>query len=107
LYKMGLAAKIAVANMAMMCCALAVFRYSMDQPPPEKFSLPAGTAIGILAFPVGWLATLSAAMDDPGVGLAFGAVIFLPLNAYVWGYSLAPLVRWCRRHVGRRTVNET
>jgi len=96
LYKMTLEGKIAVANMLLFHAVVFVFRVL---PCPTVYSggpLPSATAtlaIAATTFPVGWLSVLFA---DEFYGQPLLAVVFVPLNAYFWGYVLAKLVRAVR-----------
>jgi hypothetical protein len=51
----------------------------------------------VLAFPVGWLSM----MDYH----ALASVIFLPLNAYLWGYAAAAIIHWRKNRHLRRQVS--
>lgn len=49
--------------------------------------------LGILIFPVGWVALLVTPMDSE----PFTAVLFVPLNAYLWGGVVAAIENQLRR----------
>lgn len=54
--------------------------------------------LAVLSFPLGWLSLLFRA----GVsGPPWAAVIFVPLNAYLWGYIAAAVVNWRKTRLGR------
>ena len=102
---MGLEAKVAVINLSLVACALLVLRLTLTGPPqPSGLLVFAATSayivIVILSFPVGWLSLLLAGGAIGSVFMVFVlACIFLPLNAYLWGYIAAAIVR---RRAGRK-----
>ena len=95
LYKMGLEGKVAVANMAFINCALAVILYHVHiQSEGSRAAAEVALfAVGVLGFPVGWLAMIFFASPAPDPLGFFFAMIFLPLNAYVWGKTVEAIVR--------------
>ena len=96
LYKMTLEGKIAVANMLLIHAVVLVLRVSACPILCSGGPLPSATAtlaLAALTFPVGWLSVLFA---DEFCGQPLLAVVFVPLNAYFWGYVLAKLVRAVR-----------
>lgn len=100
LYRMKLEGWIAVANLCLIGVALLAFRMTFPRSSvntatasQHELMLASGVEITVvvLSFPVGWLSCLGSAVSP------LLTVVFVPLNAYVWGYSLAALIRWCRK----------
>lgn len=54
-------------------------------------------AVAVLAFPVGWLSNIFSTVSGPPIVTYTAATIFLPLNAYLWGYVWAAVRRRTRR----------
>ena len=46
--------------------------------------------LAVLSFPVGWLGALFGTCAPLG---GFALIIFIPLNAYLWGYATASIQR--------------
>jgi len=98
---MGLEAKVAVANMALINCALGVILYDVhiQSEGSRAAAEVAMIAIVVLGSPVGWFPLFCpGAFGDPIA--MFLAMIFLPLNAYVWGKTVEAIVNW---HKARKT----
>ncbi len=99
LFRKGLEANVAVINLALVACALLVLRLTLAcDPPPSGLVVSAAACayimVLILSFPVGWLSVLLAGGEIGSVFMVFVlACIFLPLNAYLWGYIAAVIVR--------------
>ena len=96
LYKMEIEGKVAVANLGLVGLVLVVFLIADGVVNTDttsegmltfKFVLHA--IIMVLTFPVGWLSNMCTGVSGPPVT----AVIFVPLNAYLWGYIVAAVVR--------------
>ena len=98
LFRMGIEGKIAVANLALIGCALCVVRASISIRSEgwRAASAVAEVAVAVLGFPVGWISVLGGDTGGSEMVLILGA-IFLPLNAYLWGYVVAAVVRRCRQ----------
>ena len=99
LFKMGTEGKVAVANLALMSAALLVFlitfpnaevKYDSASEGELLVARAVGIIVAVLAFPVGWVSAILGGVSDPPVT----AVIFVPLNAYMWGYVVAAFLRW-------------
>jgi hypothetical protein len=106
LFRMGLEGKVAVANLSLLGCALIVM-FGPQAWMNEGSLAVAGVAYvvaAVLTFPAGWMA---AVYGPPLLVFAIGAIMF-PLNAYLWGYTVAAFVRWIRRRADRRaTLGDT
>lgn len=104
LFRMGIEGKVAVANLALIGCALVVIL--LNGPGGTDVWYSAGgiayLAVAVLGFPVGWISIIFASVHEPGPGLLFLGPIFLPLNAYVWGYTVAAIRRQTRARKARR-----
>ena len=96
LFRMGIEGAIAVGNLSLLGIAMLV--YLATSPPAGADYDSAGSgeflvayvmtrAVLVLTFPVGWLGWLVS------YGELLTAVIFVPLNAYLWGYTVAAIVR--------------
>lgn len=108
LYRMSLEGKIAVANLILI--GLLIVIYVMVFPnadidwynttPLQSFlKKTLEVVISALAFPVGWFSYVI----DPPSGPSLAAVLFVPLNAYLWGHTLAAVYRRCRKQSHRST----
>ena len=97
LFRMGIEGKIAVANLALIGCALCVVRASIYIRSEGWLAARAvaEVAVAVLGFPVGWISALGGDTGGSPMVFILGA-IFLPLNAYLWGYVVAAVVRRCR-----------
>ncbi len=99
LYKMGIEGKVAVINLALIGCALAVILHTVDINPffmDARWVIAreaATIAIAVLGFPMGWIAVLGLSTNGPDETVFVLLMIFLPLNAYVWGYVVGAIVR--------------
>jgi len=105
LYKMGLEAKVAVANMALINCALAIILYDVHiQSEGSRAAAEiAQITIAVLGCPAGWFSLLGAGtVSGPPAMAMLLAMIFLPLNAYVWGKTVEVIVRRHKAHRDRR-----
>jgi len=105
LFKLGLEGKVAVTNLLLIGCALAVVRIGIALGFPEldahaqhELWATAGAIawimVVVLSFPVGWLSAVLGSGDSFMVTIL--AAVFLPLNAYLWGYVVAAIVKWRR-----------
>jgi len=83
-----------VANLLLVGCALAVILAAVHIGTDGWYAAGefASVVVAILGFPVGWISMLGASTCDSGEIFILGAV-FLPLNAYLWGYIVAAVVR--------------
>ena len=102
LLRMGIEGKVAVANLALIGCALLVVLASVHNRSEGWFA--AGTVayavVAVLGFPAGWFAMLgetASGLSGPPMFVFMLGAIFLPLNAYLWGYVVAAIVRRCRK----------
>jgi len=104
LYKMGLEAKVAVANMALINCALAVILYHVHiQSEGSRATAEiAQITIAVLGCPVGWIGMLYVMSAHQYPFGFFQLMIFLPLNAYVWGKTVEAIVRRLKARRARR-----
>jgi len=107
LYRMEMEGKIAVCNLGLLLIVLLVFlatfpeAYVNHNTATETEFLIADSvfvAAAILIFPVGWLSNAGMGVSGPPVF----CFIFVPLNAYLWGYSFAALFRVFKRCRQRR-----
>lgn len=104
LYKMGIEGKVAVANMALINCALAVILYHVhiqSEGSRAAAEIASGAMI-VLGFPVGGISLIGSSMHGPDVMFFTLLAIFLPLNAYVWGYTVAAIVSSHKARRARR-----
>jgi hypothetical protein len=101
---MGLEAKVAVANMALINCALAIILYDVriQSEGSRAAAEVALFAVWILGFPVGWIATFFCTMGGPDPVFFTLLAVFLTLNAYVWGKTVEVIVRRHKAHRDRR-----
>jgi len=92
---MGMRAKVAVANLAVINCALTVILFSMHIQSEGWIAAAevAQAAIAVLGFPVGWLSLLGLTMNGPDEVFFTLLSVFLPLNAYVWGDMVTVFAR--------------
>lgn len=107
LYKMRLEGWVAVGNLLLVGLALGTFlvafpdlTVNVDTASPRMLALDSAinVALAILTFPVGWLSDLfRLGVSGPPIT----AVIFVPLNAYLWGYVAAALIKWGRARKAR------
>ena len=96
-FKLSLEGAIAVGNlvlvgMVLVCLHLFPVTYWKSGPPDgAQGGLFVGLEVmaAILTFPVGWLALVLGPTRSP----LLPAIAFVPLNAYLWGYASAALVR--------------
>ncbi len=95
LYKMGLEAKVAVANMTLVNCALVMILFSLyiESEGWQAAANVARIGIAVLGFPVGWISLLCVTSGGPDVMSFALLAICLTLNAYVWGKVMAAIVR--------------
>lgn len=98
LFKMSLEGKVAVANLALVGLALLAYRITCPRNDVELFCSSKEmlafvhameVMIVIFSFPVGWSSLLQPGVSGPPIT----APIFVPLNAYFWGYLVAAIVR--------------
>ncbi len=98
LFKMGIEGKVATANLGLVGLVLVAFliRFPsgiVDHDMASKgmlvFASVLEVILAVFSFPVGWLSMLFIGVSGPPVT----AVIFVPLNAYLWGYIVAAVVR--------------
>ena len=108
LYRMDLERKIAVGNLALpaivLVVFLATFRDGGLHTATEAERIVHGgvtIAMAILTFPVGWF---PAFLGSSGASVAL--VVFVPLNAYLWGYAAAAFIRLLKRRRLARQDNE-
>ena len=113
LYKMSLEGAIAVANLVLIGIILAVFMAAFpegvvyhDRATKAELMLAyiLEVALIVLAFPVGWASALLDGGTLPQLTLML-AIVFVPLNAYLWGYVGAAIVRFVRARRGRQNVD--
>ena len=103
LYKMRLSAKVAVANMWMICIALLVIIISMHFEPEgwrPVYNI-ALIAVIVLSSPVGCAFMVCAPMG-PSIMFIILPAILIPLNAYLWGYLAEAFVGAYKSHMARR-----
>ncbi len=107
LYKMGIEGAVAVVNLSLIGVALVAFRVAFPKGFIDHNAASATRllvadlvwfAVHVLSFPVGWLGYLLDGSDH----WLLTAPIYIPLNAYVWGYTVAAI----RRKRRRRQVNQ-
>ena len=99
-FKMGIEGKVAVANLGLVGLVLVallitfpdgVIRVDETSEGMLAFLDAIEVALMVLTFPVGWFPQVfSGMLHHPPMT----TVIFVPLNAYFWGYIVATLVRW-------------
>jgi len=102
---MGIEGAIAVANLILMGAALlvllAMFPDGLDYGSATKGEILVAETVKIvvvvLAFPVGWISCFV----EPVHGPPLTAMVFVPLNAYVWGYSVAAFLRFLKARRSR------
>lgn len=99
LSRVGIEGKVAVANLGLVGLVLAGRLIAFPDGLVDQGSTSEGmlafasilnVTLTVLSFPVGWLSLLFTGMHGPPVT----AVIFVPLNAYLWGYIVAAVVKW-------------
>ena len=97
LYKMGLEGKVAVGNLLLLGLVLAAQIIAfpsgvidVDRTSPSILRLVSliELAEGILTFPLNVMIMVTTPMSGPPIT----AVIFVPLNAYLWGYVAAAII---------------
>ena len=113
LFRMGIEGKVAFANLGLVGLALAAFLIAFPDGVVHHDSTSEGmlafasilqVMLAVLSFPVGWLSFLLDGMH----GLGVTAVIFVPLNAYLWGYIVAAVVKWRKsRPQGASSADDT
>ena len=96
LWRMDTEGKIAVGNLGLTAIAILVVllitTLSDGHPGPtaSMFRVVGVFALAVLSFPVGWLGVLFGTCAPLG---GFALIIFIPLNAYLWGYVAASIQR--------------
>jgi hypothetical protein len=104
LFKMGIEGKVAVANLVLLGLALAVLRVAFPEEVAREttstgevaLAYGLGITIAVLSFPVGWLSLLFSTTHGHEIEI-IAAMVYFPLNAYLWGYIVAAVARWRKR----------
>lgn len=99
LLETGIARKVVMANLVMICCTLVVLHIStrIQSGGWDLAGDIATVAVLVLSFPVGMIAISPIA---PTIGpLVF---FLMPFNALLWGYLAAAVVRLCKTRKTRR-----
>ena len=98
LFRMGIEGKVAVINLGLFGLVLTAHLIAFpgavingDSTPKDMLLL----ACILLSVPVGWLSIQFSLTF--GVEALLTAVIFVPLNAYLWGYVVAAVIRRWRK----------
>lgn len=108
LFRMGIEGKVAVANLTLVGCALLVLANGNAGSAAWCTAWQvARVGFAILSCPVGWLSMPGETLDGPPIDLILYG-IFLPLNAYLWGYVVAAVLAWrgnCRTSSQKRRVS--
>jgi len=94
LFRMSLQGWVATANLVLIGTALLVRRLSfpdgvvnVDRATSGELALAevVDVAVAVLSFPVAWVGQLFLPLSEPGLG----PFVFVPLNAYFWGFLVA------------------
>ena len=98
-FKMGFEGKVAVANLASVgaCLLVILLEAHLQSDAWRSAGAVAEKLMVVLAFPVGWLSFLASTVSGPPLMEYVLLTIFLPLNAFLWGYTAAAAIQWRRR----------
>lgn len=106
LFRMGIEGKVAVVNLGLFGLVLTAYliafpggQIDVDSTPKNMLRLASilWVAIIVLSFPVGWLSILLMFVTTDILLASFTVFIFVPLNAYLWGYVVAAVIRRWRK----------
>lgn len=101
-FRMGLRNWVALANLALFGLALVVYLVSdptcvdeckLPWPPHVTLARAAEVLGAVISFPVGWLSAIGGSVSHPFESRVALAVVFVPLNAYLWGFLTEAIIR--------------